>query len=51
MGAPLGKPEGVWHSGIGITMQYVKIAEHYKVEAVEKMEKYRAAKMQKAEAN
>jgi hypothetical protein len=29
----------------------VKIAEHYKVEAVEKTEKYRAVKMHKAEAN
>jgi hypothetical protein len=27
------------------------VAEHYKVEAVEKMEKYRAVKMQAAEAN
>ena len=39
------------HSEIGMTMRYVKIAEHYKVEAVEKMEKYRAVKMQEAEAN
>ena len=29
----------------------VKIAEHYKVEAVEKLEKYRAVKMQEAEAS
>jgi len=29
-------------------MRYVKIAEHYKVEAVEKLEKYRAVKMQEA---
>jgi site-specific recombinase XerD len=39
------------HSEIGMTMRYVKIAEHYKVEAVEKMEKYRAVKMQEAVAN
>jgi site-specific recombinase XerD len=38
------------HSQIGMTMRYVKIAEHYKVEAVEKMQKYRAAKIQEAEA-
>ena len=36
------------HSEIGMTMRYVKIAEHYKVEAVEKLEKYRAVKMQEA---
>ena len=36
------------HSEIGMTMRYVKIAEHYKVEAVVKLEKYRAVKMQKA---
>jgi hypothetical protein len=28
------------HSEIGMTMRYVKIAEHYKVEAVVKLEKY-----------
>jgi integrase/recombinase XerD len=39
------------HSEIGMTMRYVKIAEHYKVEAVEKLEKYRAVKMQEAEAS
>jgi len=37
------------HSEIGMTMRYVKIAEHYKVEAVEKMEKYRAVQMHEAE--
>ncbi|HWN74814.1 MAG TPA: hypothetical protein VNO13_03670 [Candidatus Udaeobacter sp.] len=47
----MGRPEGVGHSEIAITLQNVKITEHYKVEAVEKMEKYRAVKMQKAEAN
>jgi len=36
------------HSEIGMTMRHVKIAEHYKVEAVEKLEKYRAMKMQEA---
>jgi integrase len=36
------------HSEIGMTMRYVKIAEHYKVEAVVKLEKYRAVKMQEA---
>jgi hypothetical protein len=51
MEAPLGKPEGVGHSEIGITLQYVNFAEHYKVEAVEKMEVYRAVKTQKAEVN
>ena len=30
------------HSEIGTTMLYVKIAEHYKVEAVVKLEQYRA---------
>jgi len=34
-----------------MTMRYVKIASTTKVEAVEKMEKYRAVKMQEAEAN
>jgi hypothetical protein len=33
---------------IGITMRYVKIAEHYKVEAVVKLERYRAVQMQEA---
>jgi site-specific recombinase XerD len=37
------------HSEIGMTMRYVKIAEHYKVEAVEKLEKYRAVQMQELE--
>lgn len=37
------------HSEIGMTMRYVKIAEHYKVEAVAKLEKYRAVKMQEVE--
>ncbi len=37
------------HSEIGMTMRYVKIAEHYNVEAVVKLEKYRAVKMQEAE--
>ena len=37
------------HSEIGMTMRYVKIAEHYKVEAVMKLEKYHAVKMQEAE--
>ena len=37
------------HSEIEMTMRYVKIAEHYKVEAVEKMEKYRAVQMHEAE--
>ena len=37
------------HSEIGMTMRYVKIAEHYKVEAVVKFEKYRSVKMQEAE--
>jgi integrase len=36
------------HSEIGMTMRYVKIAEHYKVEAVVRLEKYRAVKMQEA---
>jgi integrase len=37
------------HSEIGMTMRYVKIAQHYKVEAVEKLEKYRAVQMQEVE--
>ena len=37
------------HSEIGMTMRYVKIAEHYKVEAVERLEKYRAVQMQEVE--
>ena len=37
------------HSEIGMTMRYVKIAEHYKVEAAVKFEKYRAVKIQEAE--
>ncbi len=37
------------HSEIGMAMRYVKIAEHYKVEAVVKFEKYRSVKMQEAE--
>jgi integrase len=37
------------HSEIGMTMRYVKIAEHYEVEAVVKLEKYRAVKMQEVE--
>ena len=37
------------HSEIGMTMRYVKIAEHYNVEAVVKFEKYRAVKIQEAE--
>jgi integrase len=37
------------HSEIGMTMRYVKIAEHYKVEAVVKLENYRAVKMQEVE--
>jgi integrase/recombinase XerD len=37
------------HSEIGMTMRYVKIAEHYKVEAVEQLEKYRAVQMQEVE--
>ena len=37
------------HSEIAMTMRYVKIAEHYKVEAVEKLEKYRAVKIQEVE--
>jgi integrase len=36
------------HSEIGMTMRYVKIAEHYKVEAVVKLERYRAVQMQEA---
>jgi site-specific recombinase XerD len=36
------------HSEIGMTMRYVKIAEHYKVEAVVKLEQYRVVKMQEA---
>ncbi|MGB7843991.1 MAG: tyrosine-type recombinase/integrase [Candidatus Acidiferrum sp.] len=37
------------HSEIGMTMRYVKIAEHYKVEAVERLGKYRAVQMQEVE--
>lgn len=37
------------HSEIAMTMRYVKIAEHYKVEAVEQLEKYRAVQMQEEE--
>jgi len=37
------------HSKIGMTMRYVKIAEHYKMEAVVKLKKYRAVKIQEAE--
>ena len=37
------------HSEIGMTMRYVKIAEHYKVEAAAKLEQYRAVKIQEAE--
>ena len=37
------------HSEIGMTMRYVKIAEHYKVEAVDRLEKYRAVQMQEVE--
>ena len=37
------------HSEIGMTMRYVKIAEHYKVEAVERLEKYCAMQMQEVE--
>jgi len=37
------------HSEIGMTMRYVEIAEHYKVEAVERLEKYRAVQMQEVE--
>ena len=37
------------HSEIGMTMRYVKIAEHYNVEAVVKFEKYRSVKMQEAD--
>ncbi len=37
------------YSEIGMAMRYVKIAEHCKVEAVVKLEKYRAVKMQEAE--
>ena len=33
-----------------MTTKYVKIAEHYKVEGVEKTEKYRTVKMQGAKA-
>jgi hypothetical protein len=36
------------HSEIGMTMRYVKIAEHYKVEAVVRLEKYRPVQMQEA---
>jgi integrase len=38
------------HSVIGMTMRYVRIAEHYKVEAVVRLEQYRAVKMQEAVA-
>jgi hypothetical protein len=31
-----------------MTMRYVKIAEHYKIEAVVKLEKYREVKMREA---
>jgi site-specific recombinase XerD len=37
------------HSEMSMTMRYVKIAEHYNVEAVVKFEKYRAVKIQEAE--
>jgi integrase len=37
------------HSEIEMTMRYVKIAEHYKVEAVERLEKDRAVQMQEVE--
>lgn len=37
------------HSEIGMTMRYVKIAEHYRVEAVERLENYRAVQMQEVE--
>jgi len=37
------------HSEMSMTMRYVKIAEHCKVEAVVKFEKYRSVKMQEAE--
>ena len=37
------------HSEIGMTMRCVKIAEHYKVETVAKLEQYRAVKLQEAE--
>ena len=37
------------HSEMSMTMRYVKIAEHYNVEAVVKFEKYRSVKMQEAE--
>jgi site-specific recombinase XerD len=37
------------HSEIGMTMRYVKIAEHYKVEAVERLEKYHVMQMQEVE--
>ncbi len=36
------------HSQIGMTMRYVKIAEHYKVAAVAKLEEYRAARIREA---
>jgi site-specific recombinase XerD len=39
------------HSDVQMTMRYVKIAEHYKVEAVEKLEKYRALRMQEIETH
>jgi site-specific recombinase XerD len=37
------------HSEIGMTMRYAKIAEHYKVETVERLERYRAVQMREAE--
>jgi integrase/recombinase XerD len=37
------------HSEVQMTMRYVKVAEHYKVEAVEKLEKYCAAQIQEIE--
>lgn len=36
------------HSEIGMTMRHVKIAEHYKVEAAVRLEKYRAVQTQEA---
>ena len=32
-----------------MTMRYAKIAEHFRVEAVEALEKYRAVQLQEAE--
>jgi site-specific recombinase XerD len=37
------------HSEMGMTMRYVKIAEHYKVEAAVKLKKYRAVNIQEAD--